>query len=414
MQIPDRIYEPLRDLIATGTGLHFGKRRDLEAALSRAAQKLGFDNVSECANWLLSASQGTQSISMLAEHLTVGETYFFRDAKLFGVLEKKVLPEFAFTGRTVRIWSAGCCTGEEAYSLAILTDRMGISSEILASDINGGFLEKAKMGHYGEWSFRDCPAWVREGYFEKRNNGYRIDARIAQKVNFFRHNLAADPFPAGMDIVFCRNVMMYFGEKMVRRLAENLKLAVVEGGILVVSPVEAADDYFKGFQRVEIDGAVFYEKKAPEPVLFSFWNQEMGEFSGMANVQEKTPDPAEMARIFADKGELGEAEKWCRRALDEDGMDFTVHYLLSRILHEKREFVLEEEELGKVLYLAPDFIPAHVALGNLKKSAGRNPDASFSRALSLLSLLSRDDILPDSGGISAGRLAEMVRIARGG
>ncbi|NNM82523.1 MAG: hypothetical protein HKL98_07990 [Burkholderiales bacterium] len=410
MLIPDPIFQPLREFIDSRTGLHFEKRQDLERAVAQAAGRLGFGNAAECANWLISTPQGPQTIAILAEHLTVGETYFFRDGRLFEALEKKVLPGYAARGNSIRIWSAGCCTGEEAYSLAILTHRMGIPAQILASDIHAGFLEKAKLGVYGEWSFRECPAWVREGYFTRKNKGYRIDERIAERVNFFLHNLATDPCPAGVDLVFCRNVMMYFSERNAKLLAEKLGSAMAEDGLLVVSPVEASDHLFEGFLRMEIEGALFYGKKPIAPPVLFEKDPVMAEPGKM---QEEVPDPARMAMRFADRGELEEAEKWCRMALASDGMDARMHYLLSRVLHEKHEFAREEEELEKVLYLLPDFIPAHVALGYLRKNDGRNPDGCFSSALALLSRLSRDSVLPDSGGMSAGRMAEMVRVARG-
>ena len=115
-------------------------------------------------------------IEVLARHLTVGETYFFRDKTSFDFLEKRVLPELlAFrrnAGRYLRIWSAGCCSGEEPYSIAILLTRMIADPKdwnvsILGTDINRLFLEKGVCRCLRDWSFRDTPNWVREGFFTR-------------------------------------------------------------------------------------------------------------------------------------------------------------------------------------------------------------------------------------------------------
>src|SRR5690606_353563 len=119
-------------------------------------------------------------IEILARHLTIGETYFFRDQRHLEVLEEYVFPKLLRScladQRPLRIWSAGCCTGEEPYSIAMLLDRIipqggQWNATILASDINRSFLQKAAEGVYGEWSFRDTPAWARKQYFKRRKDG---------------------------------------------------------------------------------------------------------------------------------------------------------------------------------------------------------------------------------------------------
>ena len=413
MRIPEPVIAQLIRLIDSRLGLGFLDGRDVDRMMQGAAHDLGFDEPAACARWLVSTPSGDERIAILARHFTVGETYFFRDRKVFEVLEREVLPSLAKEGRTIRVWSAGCSSGEEAYSLAILLQKMGIHAEILASDINLDALEKAKQGIYGEWSFRDCPVWAREGYFSKAGPAMRIDPEIRRKVTFFRLNLASDPFPSGIDLLFCRNVMMYFSPEKASELVAKLCVSVREGGWLAVSPAESGSARFEGMDLVGFGGALLYRKSGVVealPVVHAVPAEIAPETVAPESV---VPDAAEMARRCADRGELGEAEKWCRRAVEADRTNPSLHYLLATILHEKGDQGAEEATLRKVLYLDPDCALAHFALGNLRKRKGGEAAPDYSSALRLLLSLPRDEILPESGGISAGRLAEMVSRARG-
>jgi chemotaxis protein methyltransferase CheR len=151
--------------------------------MAGAARELGFSDPQSCARMLLSEPLTQATLATLASHLTVGETYFFRDGNTFSALEERILPELLRerreAGRRLRIWCAGCCTGEEPYSIAMLLDRLLPDAEawnitILGTDINPHFLRKAGDGVYGEWSFRDAPAWVRDRYFVRRRDGCHV------------------------------------------------------------------------------------------------------------------------------------------------------------------------------------------------------------------------------------------------
>ena len=156
----------LSELIAARTGLHFPPERhaDLQRAVVAAAPEFGFTNDRACAEWLLSARLSSADLRTLATHLTIGETYFFRERPSFNAIANEVLPVLTHRRRAgnkrLRIWSAACSTGEEAYSLAILVqqtlpDWQDWNINILATDINPMFLRKAEAGIYGEWSFRE-------------------------------------------------------------------------------------------------------------------------------------------------------------------------------------------------------------------------------------------------------------------
>src|SRR6266478_2121336 len=172
-KISDAHLLQLGALVACHLGLHFPKERwlDLQRGVCGAAQECGCQHDLDCyVQGLLSPTLTQRQMEVLARCLTVGETYFFREKRSLEVLERDIVPEFirarAGLGRAIRIWSAGCATGEEPYSVAIVLSKLraGLKTwniEILATDLNSKSLLKASEGIYGEWSFRGIPAWVR-------------------------------------------------------------------------------------------------------------------------------------------------------------------------------------------------------------------------------------------------------------
>ncbi|MBI4595679.1 MAG: tetratricopeptide repeat protein [Candidatus Tectomicrobia bacterium] len=276
--ITESLLTEVGEFISVHMGLHFpeNRRNDLERGLRSAAPELGFEDPEACTRWLISSPITKSTIEVLANHLTVGETYFFRDRRCFDFLEEKVFPELIgrrrTSGKYLRIWSAGCCTGEEPYSAAILLNRM-ISDikdwniTVLATDINPVFLRKASAGLYGDWSFRDAPKWIRERYFRKtKGNHSELLPEMRKQVIFTYHNLAEDAYPAlynntnAMDLILCRNVLMYSTSDHQRYMAKKFLNCLVEGGWLIVSPTEASNALFPEFTSINFQGATFYRK----------------------------------------------------------------------------------------------------------------------------------------------------------
>lgn len=166
--LSDQLLAQLSEFVARHIGLHFPQERwrDLERGVQSAAHELRAPNMTACAQWLLSEPLTRKQIEILAGNLTVGETYFFREKRSFAILGDSILPELIGarqkTERRLRLWSAGCCTGEEPYSLAILLDRILPNLQrwrvtILGTDVNPHFLQKAAEGVFSEWAFRDAP-----------------------------------------------------------------------------------------------------------------------------------------------------------------------------------------------------------------------------------------------------------------
>jgi chemotaxis protein methyltransferase CheR len=180
-------------LVAHQFGLHFPKERwlDLQRGLCTAAEECGcHHDLERYVHGLLSSALTPRQLDGLAGPLTVGETYFFREKRIFEVFEREIVPELirtrADTGKAIRIWSAGCATGEEPYSIAIVLSQLmaGLkkwNSEILATDLNSKSLQKASAGVYGDWSFRGTPPSIRSIHSEAVEDGrWAVTAAIKE------------------------------------------------------------------------------------------------------------------------------------------------------------------------------------------------------------------------------------------
>jgi chemotaxis protein methyltransferase CheR len=461
---PSSLLSQLSEFVATQTGLYFPQERwgDLERGIAAAAPDFNFSDRESCARWLLSAPLTRHMNEVLASHLSVGETYFFREKQSLGIFEEHILPMLLqsrrHNERRLRIWSAGCSTGEEAYSIAILLDRLipdlkDWNVTILATDFNPKFLRKAVQGVYGEWSFRDAPVWLRERYFNKSRDGrFEIHPRIRKMVTFSYLNFAEDIYPSlanntsAMDVILCRNVMMYFTAQRAKQVTSNFYRALVDGGWLIVSPTEASTTLLSSFTPVEFPGAVLYRKMAnaesqmqnlksrvsehhvpqsfgeteavppslpvaqTEPVVAAADIHAAQADQLLAPQPDEREVPSRMARSCANQGRLSEALEWCEKAIAADKLNPLHHYLSATILQEQGQHDIAIQSLIRALYLEPMFVLAHFALGNLHQSQGRYREAQryFGNVLLLLRRHPQDEILAEADGLTAGRLVEIV------
>ncbi len=274
----DQQLSRLSEFVTARFGLHFPPKRwrDLAPKIAAAADQLGYEAPGPFVDWLLSAPLTRSQLDTLAGCLTIGETYFFREPKSFDALESHVLPELIQARRgkeqRLRIWSAGCSTGEEAYSIAILLRKMipdqpAWNVTILATDLNASSLQKAALGVYGDWSFRGTPRWVKEWHLTRTADGrFEVAAAVRKMVTFSQLNLMQDAFPSlatntnAMDIIFCRNVLMYFATEGMAKVIEQFHHALLPGGWLIVSPCETSPALFRRFEPVSFQGATLYRK----------------------------------------------------------------------------------------------------------------------------------------------------------
>ena len=248
----------LGEFLAARLGWSFSKCRekDLLKGITHAATELGFSDVGTFIEHLTTTSWTHDDIQTLAAFLTVGETYFFRHMEHFEVLRDVVLPKLVrerwFSGRTLRFWSAGCCTGEEPYTLAsfvheCIPNVQNWNISILGTDINTRFLRKARDAEYTEWSLRSTPDRLRRRYFDERRKGrYALVPKIRRMVRFGYLNLADSTYPSAsshtqnIDVILLRNVLIYFTEEQAVRVIERMRRALAPDGVLIVTATEAA------------------------------------------------------------------------------------------------------------------------------------------------------------------------------
>jgi chemotaxis protein methyltransferase CheR len=494
-ELPDSLQRQLSEFIAQTMGLDFPPQRwdDLRRGLAAAIDEFGFRDVVSFGEWLVSASLTKTQLQALASYLTVGETYFLRERKTFEVLRETVLPELLRTRknreRRLRIWCAACCTGEEAYSISILLhqvipDIADWHITILATDINGRFLQKAVAGVYGEWSFRGTPTWFKERYFKPTKDGrYQILPEIKKLVTFSQFNLVEDAFPSlvaeinAMDMIFCRNVLMYFSPPQTQKVIRNLHGALINEGWLIVSPSEGSHTLFTQFAPVNFPGVILYQKQdkssrttgpawppallngssyeaapsldvhfSPAPASVNFFAEQasaesavemtevrpqitppanlsaslydQGRYEEVVNtllgsMDPEAPNPRKfslLANAFANLGKLEDALLWCDRWIDAAKLESAGYHLRAVVLQELGNTEQARVSLQQAIYLHPDFVLAHFALGNIARSEGKIAEATrhFANASHLLGNCQPNQVLPESGGLTAGRLNEMI------
>lgn len=281
-------YDRLLRHIEQKLGATFSKirERQLSGIIENISIAAGFDSVDEYADWLLSNTD-IDHISEFAKHLTIGETYFFRHAKTFDLLKTRIIPDILsssnYTHKKLNIWCAGCSCGQEPYTLAMVLNEIRaanneIDANIWASDINETFLDVAQKGIYTDWSFRETPDYYRNRYFKQTSEGYyKLSDDITKKVSFSTANLLAEKYPYnhGLDIIFCRNVLIYFNQQQIDHIVSKFLSSLIPGGWLITAPSEVPLISPKEFELVHCDNLFFFRKVMPgyEPKEQSKTNQ---------------------------------------------------------------------------------------------------------------------------------------------
>lgn len=212
-------------------------------------------------------------VSLLANN----ESYFFRDSGQFSLLKYRLIPELIKRNsakRSLRVWSAGCSTGEEPYSLAILIDQLLFGTEqwkvtIIGTDLDGEALEHARRGVYEKWSFRSMPPDLQKHYFQQRKDSWELDPRVQRTVTFRSGNLLRDTFPCSilgisdMDLILCRNVFIYFDRDAITEVLHKMSNTLSEGGYLVTGHAELHDQKLHGLQARSYPESVVYQRGRP-------------------------------------------------------------------------------------------------------------------------------------------------------
>lgn len=269
----DSAFTLLRDLIAQHTGVFFGdERRDqLADKLSDLVASLGMTSFLDYYYLLRYDSQREQHWVALVDRLAVPETYFWRQPEQILAFAQIVAPQHlvAHPGRPLRVWSAACCSGEEPISLAIALDQEKLLGrmplEIVASDASPALIERARSGLYGERSFRSLPPELRARYFHSHGERWRADPKVHDLIRWTTANLV-DPVPvralANVDVIFCRNVFIYFADETISRVIQWFAEGLAEDGRLFLGASESLTRLETAFELSELGSAFVYVKAA--------------------------------------------------------------------------------------------------------------------------------------------------------
>lgn len=474
------------DWVGERLGLYFSEERfaDLERGLQSAIGERR--RWHETAVGRMEETPSAECTAALVSALTIGETYFYREPKTLEVFSQQILPNLiaarAGQSRTLRLWSAGCCTGEEAYTLAMLVDRAlpdrrDWEIQILGTDLNPRFLGRAREATYGEWSFRGTPRWMLDSYFIPGGKGrMTVTNRIRSMVTFSPLNLIEPTFPlmqngtANVDVILCRNVLMYFSPTRAEQVVRRFHHCLNEGGWLAVSATETTVKTYCPLVGVNFNDAFLYQKQseatarlpglpacslgaAPTtavPVEFIAVEvkrpksekstaaparqpeveakpdrsaeaearalYDRGQFVTAAECWRKAPPVASedihrFASSCANLGQHVEALDIIQQALARRRLDPGLHYLQALILEELGDLDGGAAALQRALYLDSHFVLAHYKLGEIANRQGRHKDGCrhWRNALALLDRVAPESVVAHSDQMSAGRLRLFIR-----
>lgn len=397
-------FEAFRDLIGESFGLQFdGSRREaLRLAVRTRTLACGDESFQAYLDRLRGVGRETE-LGRLAELLTIQETYFFRNPEHFRALAEAILPELLPPpgGRPIRIWSAGCATGEEPYSIALsLLEAGRQSAEILATDVSEAALDVARAGRYSTRAVRLVPKPLLDRYFHRDKDRFLVGKALRRLVRFEYLNLIQEPFPAarftGWDVVFCRNVIIYLTTEAVRRLVRTLAQCLTPGGILFLGPSETLWQLSTDFELAEWGGGFYYRRRQPahipepRPVPRKVDSppprpKSRRETRRVAPPAPPTPSGLDRAQQALRAGDAASASAALEAATAGGSTDASPLVLLGYLRLSEGRVEAAAECARRALACNPIFPDAHLLEGLIAKEQGRHGEAmtAFKRALYL-------------------------------
>jgi chemotaxis protein methyltransferase CheR len=397
-------------LIEARTGLAVSTqfRAELEPILREQAG----DDLSGLLAALRASPETAPVWQRLIQALTIGETYFFRDPTHFHLLRDHLLANLVLERRhknrlTLDIWCAGCATGEEPYSVAIalhtlLPDLDRWRIRLLGTDINAQALTLARAGVYRDWAFRHTDAGFRARHFDPTPAGWQIKPALRRMVTFQPHNLRDGALPQGLDIIFCRNVLIYFRREHIPPVERGLFDALNPGGWLLLGHAEAIRSARELWTAHVFPDAVIYQKPRGGPPL-SYRRHTGARRTGplpaapvpdtyaaalgvlradrrdeaeriLSELLAQQPEHARahvlLAYLFASRQAVPEAHAHLDAALYRDALLADAHYLRAMLFLEEGNQRDAFQALRAALYCQRDHLLAAHLLGNLYHRAG--------------------------------------------
>ncbi len=440
-ELDETTFTKLRERIQACSGIYLddSRRRSFSRTVAGRLSHHGLRTWEEYLA-LLDSPAGKEEMSALLEEVVNRETSFFRNPRHFRLLAEVVLPELERlrpADLPLRLWSAGCSTGQEPYSIAItVAEVLGLPPrrpvEILATDLSRQALEYARQGRFTERQVQQVEPAYLSRYFEHQGEFYVLHPEVREMVRFHEVNLVAEPLPPfvhGVDVIFCRNVTIYFRIETSRRLMANLYRCLKEGGYLFIGFSETLWQVFDAFERVQQGGVFFYRKgravrpirpevplprprsipggssverplflgmapSHPQPVRRSEIERQRvaaGEEPARAYYQHglaclrdgmyeealsafraalrEEPNLVEafcgLAQVYANQGRYTEALQACERALELDDLAEELYLLRGLIHRQLGQMEQAVADLERAAYLNPSSPTAHYYLGDL-------------------------------------------------
>jgi chemotaxis protein methyltransferase CheR len=455
----DRWLDVFAELCRTRWGFRFrtSDAVSLRTRVERAYQASSAGSVDEFAKQLAASPDTSPEVQAFVSQVAVGETSFFRNQAQFSALSNMVLPELAArrrakNDRSLRLWSAGCSTGEEPYSLAIalvlcLPDWKDWNIEILATDINPYALRRASEAIYSDWSFREVDPNALSAFFASSGRTRRLIHDCRTLVRFRTLNLATAQIPEpasgldAFDVIFCRNVMIYFEPALVEQTVQSFLEALVPGGWLFVGHTEPDSALFTNFDAREFPDTILYQKPfavrfdAPKDAASQACSRDVGvptlvetpaghsvpasldaaldayHAADLDSAREVllelhrldggSPLPAHLlAQIAADRRMFDEALYWAFSALHADPFHVATHLLKGLVHLELDEPRVAQDAFRKAVFLDSLCPEAHYYLSLAHHASGEDELAARSReraARLCATLTDAGDLLPVQG-----------------
>ncbi len=248
-----------KDILAlTKIDLNAYKEKQMKRRIDTLISKSGAKNYTEYVKLI---KTDKSRFDEFVNYLTINVSEFYRNPDQWEILDKEVIPNLIKKfGNNLKVWSAACSTGDEPYSLVMCLSRhLPLSQiKIIATDIDKRVIEKAKTGLYAEKSIASVPLDLKKKYFKQVGPSYQIADEIKARVEFKEHNLLKDPYPFGVHLILCRNVVIYFTDEAKEKVYRNFCKSLHTGGALFIGSTEQiADHKAAGFER---KSSFFYEK----------------------------------------------------------------------------------------------------------------------------------------------------------
>lgn len=384
----------------------------------------------------------------LIEKLTINETHFFRNEPQFRVLRETILPDLIRdrqTNKKLRIWSAACSSGEEPYSVAmslrtLLTDVDSWSLYVMGTDIDRSILDKAGRATYGEWSFRQVPEEF-DGFFEHSGGTRTVVPEVRSMVQFHQQNLVDIPGWIGdrvrygnMDIIFCRNVLIYFDDETTQKIINALYECLRPGGWLIVGHADPSQERFGAFITHTFPQTIIYQRppegedpgfaieiKPPSKTQLSL--QEVQDLAkrnperAITKLLEHSeePDPASqrtilLARLLASRRRLPEAHDQAAKAVQQSSLKPEAYYVQGTILREMGRSDQALDVFRRAVFLDKDFVLARVQLAECLADLGQNDRArrELQAAAEMIAGKPHSTFVYGDPEITVGRLQEMI------